>query len=751
MWPSGNLERDGPEENRDSIKFNHYLWKSNGRHKHRGWEGVDVRKCLGVNRCPQCGKTTRPASYSSKAARYARNADRPCDSPGCRGKNVVPVEILCTAKSFHWVTIDKSGTRIFHWDHEGRHDHDRPPPKALSPTEKAQLDEQVLRNPNATAHQLRTGTLAPGSTPLHEISPVLAGPDAARYQLVQSKRRSGFATVATTTGIIRDTKTLSSLSDKDSGAPFLVASSINSPTHMIFQTPWMRDCLNEAVHEWETEPLGTDGRHGLVTDANESYFNDGHLVTTCAFNSVLLAWVPVLYTWILRQDANHYRPHFQYLFKGIVDCLGQTQFDKKYLLNVMDFSQGQRRAHADEYAETVLGIMRNQGRLYQLDQTAVDAQRTALISEAEAAQLGCVIHFERSVKRLCQTHALVDPSDEPQFRALLQALRSKDPDEMKDFDHNASNLRKDFPEVASWIDWWLQPAIASMIFPARSSVPEDTRNQVPATSNAVEHQHSLLNHAVGKKNDLISGANSLGIDGVHRPRGPQDPKRARPRKEYENDGRAPDTIARIIKADALGGMTSTPSPSGEPTKDIRSDWKEPDLPVNKKLNLMSYRWNGHNSCFWDTANELIFRSFCRWPPQEQVSFIKKLNKESFLSILLTHFTRRLKAMRKIDKTEQANYERELSTGQTTTEDYLLRRWKLITPGQYSDPFEYISEAIRDYDTLPELQGQFTVRELVMRKCANGHTTSDYYPEVPHVEFTHQPYHRSLPPGRDRPQ
>lgn len=56
-----------------------------------------------------------------------------------------------------------------------------------------------------------------------------------------------------------------------------------------------------------------------------------------------------------------------------------------------------------------------------------------------------------------------------------------------------------------WLSWWLRPTLRSLIFPAYSSLDPEIAIQVPRTSNAAEHSHSLLHNAVGTDQDLIPG------------------------------------------------------------------------------------------------------------------------------------------------------------------------------------------------------------------------------------------------------
>lgn len=108
-----------------------------------------------------------------------------------------------------------------------------------------------------------------------------------------------------------------------------------NPTHFTLHNRWMRDMLADSVHDWiKNSSSGHDvGLHGLVIDKNYSFFCEGTLLTTYAFNSALVEWAPVLYTWIAHPDTEHYRPHIRYLNQNIIEA-ADCKFDPKLLSNV---------------------------------------------------------------------------------------------------------------------------------------------------------------------------------------------------------------------------------------------------------------------------------------------------------------------------------------------------------------------------------------------------------------------------------
>lgn len=171
----------------------------------------------------------------------------------------------------------------------------------------------------------------------------------------------------------------------------------------------------------------------------------------------------------------------------------------------MDFSSAQRAAHAEEYADAVITTMPS---FSMLDKEAQDLQRKKLVEEAQATQVGCETHFWRSGIRVKKNGALVPPELVHIFDNRVRQLLSRDTTP-EQFTETVNALKIVFPKIVPWINWWLRPAIASMIFPARSVVDPALVAKVPSTTNAIEHQHSLLHHATGTDMDLIPGAENI--------------------------------------------------------------------------------------------------------------------------------------------------------------------------------------------------------------------------------------------------
>ena len=197
----------------------------------------------------------------------------------------------------------------------------------------ADIEGQVIRKLDATAHQLRTGDTGPGSKPLPMISEMLANPRVARYQVEKSQARLGIHASPAKGGL----SVLHSLGQlvKRLREPFIIDSSLSGPIFFTLQTPFMQRLIGDAIEAWiEDDGDGPDaGRHGFVTDGDHSFFRQGTLLATCVFSNVLNAWAPVLYSWIDSMDTEHHRPHFRHIFRAVVSHAG-PRFEKKFLLHV---------------------------------------------------------------------------------------------------------------------------------------------------------------------------------------------------------------------------------------------------------------------------------------------------------------------------------------------------------------------------------------------------------------------------------
>ncbi|KAF6745226.1 hypothetical protein DFP72DRAFT_1077676 [Ephemerocybe angulata] len=730
-WPDGDLVRKYSSEesappNKDLAKWQ---FRSHGKssYNHSGDDNrfavalgkARTSKCLGVDICPD-PSCSRPVKPLTNVAAEERQIEKGCTV--CRAAPLIHQE--CDVKCHRYLAKDvDTGNEYYRWEHRGNHLHPRPPASHLSPSESAQLDAQVTRGGySATVHALRTGDLNPGSVPLAQISPILADPSTARYYVAKSKVTTGMKTASAQRSggggpVVKQILGLNT----ELGEVFLRFSQLHGQGAFVFKTDFMNTILESTVEEWAAVDSDIGARHGLVTDGNHTFFREGVLLTSCAFNSTTKTWVPVLYTLIYGEDEAHHRIHFEHLFDPIMKKVERDglRFEKEFLLNVMDFSQAQRNAHADAYAQAVSKTMPG---FSGLSQEAQLAQMTYLREEAKSLEVGCDFHFWSQATRVKGTAALVDPESSKEFGHLLHKMVSKKTSS-DIFDETVAKFRRDFPEAAGWLSWWLQPAIIGMVFPAKSSVNPEVAEQVPSTSNAAEHTHSHLNHAVGPRNELIEGIKKLHLhvkrfeseytavrSGHYTPAGPRENRPPKRVKFFDNDGRAPDTV------DAINAL--------EPSSKLA-----PGALQRCPLFGQCYAWDGVNSCFYDHGLELLFRAYCLWPEDARARFRNLLPTDSFLQLKAAHFDRRLKLIthsKKKDKTVLKLLTDALKDFQQAVREKIFTSWNpdLSATGHHSATV-WIQESLQDGGPCFEAQQFFGHHHSIMRRCGKGHESSSF--------------------------
>jgi hypothetical protein len=418
----------------------------------------------------------------------------------------------------------------------------------------------------------------------------------------------------------------------------------------------------------------------------------------------------------------------------------------------MDFSGAQRGAHAEAYADAIISTIPH---FSQLSQAAQDAERKQLVLEAEKGELGCQVHFWRSADQVRKTHSLIPPESATIFEKILRELVSPVTTSER-FDEALLLLKTTFPAIKHWISWWERRPIASMIFPAKSSVDPDLAAKAPSTTNPIEHQHSLLHHAVGKDQDLVPGIEKLylhmremenkynAIKGMSLNKSTTNIGRClnfiteghfnagavrnrRPPKPpvYElNDGRPPDTIAALAVAEMeLGSPVMSPFPPATPF-------------VYSPRMLQSFKWASPNSCFFDTPLELWFRAFALWPGPERVDFLKYLPSSSALAKFFYIFQRRLLWIESNSPDLVGDY--DFSLCQSHARALIFDRWKLYASrDMYGNATSWLLHAIqvslsvftlysphqflpKDSGTSLNVQLNFRLEHLLSGMCPAGH-------------------------------
>ncbi|KAI0309499.1 hypothetical protein OF83DRAFT_1288583 [Amylostereum chailletii] len=568
--------------------------------------------------------------------------------------------------------------------------------------------------------ELRTGDRLRNSVPLGQITPVLSDPSKARYEVEKSQEHLGIRSKG-----LKHAFTVFHALDE---LPHKHGSRVDiqvevDPTCIFIQTAWMKESLQRATEAWITEGLDEQNHqytagfqtprralgthHGLVTDGDRSFFLDGDVHTTCCFDVTMNCWVPVLYTWVNKLDTAHHRPHFRRLFRQIVSHAG-PRFESKFFLNVMDFSSAQRLAFVEEYVDIMLERMSSTFNELsaQARSVAMAAERATLADEAKQFVRGCDIHFRRSSNRLRKNGALVPPPQADTFDGLLNTMLSSSVD-IAQFQDAAHQLHETFPRIRGWLQWWLRPNIAAMIFPSVMSVDPVNREQVPSTTNPIEAQHSLLHHATGTNQDLFEGIDSIirhVLEMEHRFQSIQDghTNATEPRKPPkhsqkpwgDDDGRVPDTYERLAKTKA-----DVPQAQVEARRPPVQSEVAPALAVPaphdlvKTARLQGYPWQSPNSCFFNAGQEIWFQAFYHWPLEAQEEFLASVPTASPLAGMFYHFQRRMKKIQALSPPPTSTLSlskamraltSELSLAQDLLRSYIFDRWSILVEDSNAD-------------------------------------------------------------------
>jgi hypothetical protein len=120
---------------------------------------------------------------------------------------------------------------------------------------------------------------------------------------------------------------------------------------------------------------------------------------------------------------------------------------------------------------------------------------------------GCQEHFRAGVTRVSRISGAVPIESKDRFVArALSLLEASDSDEYR---YRAALIARDYPKLKSWLDWWMRPAHASMLFSSERKMDIEIWDMIPKTTNAEEAMHWKLYSACGRNHSLLEGLKSL--------------------------------------------------------------------------------------------------------------------------------------------------------------------------------------------------------------------------------------------------
>ena len=166
----------------------------------------------------------------------------------------------------------------------------------------------------------------------------------------------------------------------------------------------------------------------------------------------------------------------------------------------MDFSEAERSGFIAAFTE--FWTLRSDSRTH--DELSVAAGRLLR---------GCEEHFRAGVTRVARINGAVPPDLKDAFTeralGLLQCPSSEE------FQRRASLIIRDFPKLKSWVEWWMRPAHASMLFQSERTMDVQIWESLPNTTNAEEAMHWKLYSACGRDHSFMEGMNALYAVATH--------------------------------------------------------------------------------------------------------------------------------------------------------------------------------------------------------------------------------------------
>jgi hypothetical protein len=248
-----------------------------------------------------------------------------------------------------------------------------------------QFKQRVLAAPSTLPIKLKVGqSTTPGHPlqPIREISDAFGNLDRVAYH----RRR-----------IIKDSTVISKLARQNSDifiseicrfqdehSDFIQHVVLVKKVVIILQTKWMRSQLKELVRDDSRNNLG------ILTDTTYKYFRGGFLMTSSVYSLTLRRWIPILLSFIRKEDEEHMKEHFRYLIECSQADMSSDQFSK-VIDQVVDFSMAEHNAFVRGYIEVKIN-----DRLHvkePMSEYLQAANERELIVEAETHLKGCEQHY----------------------------------------------------------------------------------------------------------------------------------------------------------------------------------------------------------------------------------------------------------------------------------------------------------------------------------------------------------------------
>ena len=538
------------------------------------------KSCLGVYKCPLCEFKEVPRQTASKKK-------NPIPQPPRGNCKTHPSQELIHHPCHVRMSITEAAQS---WivDHQGIHDHPKPPCIGrLDPSSSKALETVVMTAPEVTPFQLKLGTNTRPS--VTEIHPSLQNMDRLRYERAK---------------IVKRAKKKFDLVDimkfcKDTDPNFLRKHCIVPPTpHLIMQDQDMIDLISNQECAFETDTI-----EGFLWDPGMGDLQQPNVTVTSTFDPCLERWVPVCISILFGKSTADYTLHWDQFFR----CLPYTSWQLcKGLFpgNTSDFSDAIRKAFTisfKKYASNKFG------------ETLSSEDVTQFYSF-------CDVHFQRSRRRINKNRHIVPTlEDELQFHNMIEDLFTYKQGQHEMFRRQCLKILRYFPKAKNWLNWYLHPDRAVILFDACKLLPSST--QLQKDTNAQENVGRQIQYGAPKAKLGIGEAfehlwrfcNNLKMDRSSVKAGTpvqygksSSRKKKRKRlhlKQWTNDGRAPDTTDKLL------------APSTKKARTVLSGNIFSGIP-------WSFNWKGQqytNTCRLDCVLTLLYMI------HQQQSLTKDLN------------------------------------------------------------------------------------------------------------------------------
>ncbi|OAV87839.1 hypothetical protein PTTG_29266 [Puccinia triticina 1-1 BBBD Race 1] len=473
------------------------------------WKTIRIY-CLGVFWCDQegCDYIGPPPTGVGKLEEHLTNNPK---FPGLAGR--CPGKVIWDSCSDTQCRFDyHQKTRWCLLCYQGVHNHQWPSSKKPDPQAKKDLTETVMKNPRASALQLKIGNATGPGHPSNNTS-------------ADGSQDPG------------------SSKDGDGGDRFMdVLFECNGfeiisilckrgHEHFTFQTNWMSQRLLDCGEAGNNLYSG-----GLISDVTYRFFNSGYLLTTSMYCDGIGRWIPVQLSWIQGLSKSYY--------KFLIPSLLQHKRENM-ARSIVDFSKAQQRGFVAAYME-VFGESNPNKALRKLK--------------------GCRKHFWQSITRVKRNHAVIMADKQALFESKCLGLLQPCEDDGPTHNEKVEEMWRRFPKNKAWLDWWTMADVKAMLFPSHRKMLEDCPNGdngLPSSTNAQESMHrvyymfSYVGFS-GKKTlkagfaELYAFFKALEMDHAMIQRGCPIRYGTKARNQEDrqwaalNDGRAPDTTQALL-------------------------------------------------------------------------------------------------------------------------------------------------------------------------------------------------------------